>query len=446
MKNKSQLYVNVEKKRRSVRALLSKTMQSQSIDMQVILTQELIPIALIHVQSVLEDEVTQLTGRKYQRNDKRDCCRWGKQGGSVYLADQKVPIDVPRVRTRKEKGEIKLKTYEGLKSPHRLNESSFKKVLYGISCRRYGEASRTIPEAFGLSASTVSRKYIKESERKLKELQERRFDNYDIVAILIDGKVFQDDELIVALGITITGEKVVLGFVQSGGENASVCREFLENLLERGLRIDNGVLCVVDGSKGLIKGVKSAFGNKVLIQRCHWHKRENVISYLPKKKQESIRKELQCAFNMPVYETAVDAINKVREKLVPINESAVRSLDEGIEEVLTLHKLGMFEKVGKSLKTTNCIESLFSCVGQKTDKVDCWRNSNQKQRWLAASLLDIEPRLNKIKGCRYLPELREVIKKELSEKSGAKLLLTNMKPTAVMKEIVTEENLEFCLV
>jgi transposase-like protein len=118
--------------------------------------------------------------------------------------------------------------------------------------------------AFGLSASTISRRYIKESLWKLKELQKRRLDEYNIVAILIDGKTFKEDELIVALGITEEGKKVILGSRQSGTENARVSREFLEELLERGLKINEGILCVVDGSKGLIKGIKKAFGKKQL--------------------------------------------------------------------------------------------------------------------------------------------------------------------------------------
>ena len=118
----------------------------------------------------------------------------------------------------------------------------------------------------------------------------------------------REDEWIVALGITIEGKKIILGFIQSGTENGVVCREFLESLLERGLSIDNGLLCVVDGSKGLISGVKKAFGSNALIQRCHWHKRENVVKYLPKKKQATFRKKLQYAFDRPTYEEAKEAI------------------------------------------------------------------------------------------------------------------------------------------
>ena len=418
MKKETEICKNVKEKRKNMQNLLNILPELQNIDVRVEFIQELIPISLLHVQEMFEDETTQLVGKRYKRNNDSACYRWGRQGGSIYLGEQKVPVYVPRVRNKKGKGEVNLRAYELLKKPHHLDKGAFKKILYGISCRRYEEAGERIPEAFGLSASTISRRYIKASSQKLKESQERRLDEYDLVAIFIDGKIFKEDELIVALGITMEGKKVILGFVQSGTENAIVCQEFLESLIERGLKIDNGILCIVDGSKGLIKGVKKAYGDRVLIQRCQWHKRENVMSYLPQKEQDTFSKKLQHAFDKPNYVEAKEAIKKVREELAIINESAVRSLDEGVEEVLTLHRLGIFEKLGRSFKTTNCIESIFSGVEQTTGKVDCWRNSNQKQRWLASSLSAIEPRLNRICGYKYLSELRKAIRKEIKELRG----------------------------
>lgn len=137
------------------------------------------------------------------------------------------------------------------------------------------------------------------------------------------------------------------------------------------------------------------------------------MSYLPEKHKDRFRKALQKAYEKPDYDKVKRELTRTEKELSIINESAVGSLEEGLEETLTLHRLGLFDKLGKSLKTTNCIESLMALIGQKTDKVDYWKNSNQKQRWLAAALLDIEPRLNKIRGYRYLPQLREAIKREL---------------------------------
>jgi transposase-like protein len=273
-----------------------------------------------------------------------------------------------------------------------------------------------VPEAFGLSGSTISRRYIRASAGKLKELCERGLEGYDFVVLILDGKTFGCDEMVVALGVTVEGRKIPLGFIQTGAENERVCREMLEGLLERGLKVEEGLLCVIDGSKGLRKAIYGVFSNRALIQRCQWHKRENVVSYLPKSIQAGMRRKLQEAYQEPAYEGARENLLKIRKELQLINRSAVSSLDEGLEKTLTLHRLGLFRELGISLKTTNCIESLMALIGQKTNKVDYWKNSDQKHRWLATALLDIEPRLRKVKGYRYLPQLRTVIQREIEGK------------------------------
>jgi putative transposase len=188
---------------------------------------------------------------------------------------------VPRVRDGRRKREVRLKSYERLQEPRGADEGVLRRILSGLSCRKYEECAEAVPEAFGLSGSTISRRYIRASARALKEFCERRLEEYDFVALILDGKAFGADEMIVALGITVKGEKILLGFIQAGTENERVGREMLEGLLDRGLKMEEGLLCVIDGSKGLRKAVYEVFGNKVLVQRCQWHKRENVVSYLP---------------------------------------------------------------------------------------------------------------------------------------------------------------------
>lgn len=411
---------DVKSKRAMTEKLLERAQNAIERDVKIGLIQALIPLGLMHLQELLEEEVNTLAGDKYKRKGEDGCYRWTEQWGSVYIGEQKVPIKYQRVRKKNGK-EVKVEAYDRFKKPCDVNDSHLKKILHGLSCRRYRECCEMIPLVFGLSASAVSKRFIEASDRKLRELLERRLDSYDIVAIIIDGKSFQKDEMIIALGITVEGKKVILGFIQAATENTLVCRDFLWNLLDRGLKIGDGILCIVDGSKGLIKAVKDVFVNKVLIQRCEWHKRENVVSYLPDGKQDYFRKALQGAYEEPTYEGAKCSLERIRAELRLVNESAVRSLEEGFEETLTLHRLGLFDKLGKSLKTTNCLESVLALVEGKTGKVDYWMNSNQKQRWLASVLLDIEPRLNRVRGYRYLPELREAMRRELMpEKVEAK--------------------------
>ncbi len=215
--------------------------------------------------------------------------------------------------------------------------------------------------------------------------------------------------MVIALGVTIQGEKVVLGFVQTATENERVCSAFLRSLLDRGLNVDRGILCVMDGAKGLRKAVDKVFGTKAAVQRCQWHKRENVVRYLSKSQQPVFRRKLQRAYDQPTYGQAKTALKKVRAELGLLNQSAVASLDEGLEETLTLHRLGLFKELGRSFKTTNCIENLNSMIGDRTRKVDRWRNSEQKHRWLATAILDIEPRFRKVPAYRQLPRLRAAL-------------------------------------
>jgi transposase-like protein len=404
---------DVKARKAGVKELMDMDLGGLEMDVRVQLIQELIPLGLMHVGEVLREEIRSLAGDRYKRNGVSGHVRWGRQWGSVYLGEHKVPFLYQRVRDRRAGKEVELTAYKRLQGPQRMDEGILKKILLGLSCRRYKECSHAVPDAFGVAPSTVSRRFIRASTRKLQGFMERRLDTYDLVALIIDGKTFQEDEMIIALGVTVGGKKIVLGFIQAGTENASVCKDLLHSLLERGLDIRQGVLCVLDGSKGIRKAVEGVLGGYVLIQRCQWHKRENVVRYLSKEHQDLFRRKLQRAYQESTYEQTKETLLKVKKELSLINESAVRSLEEGLEETLTLHRLGLFEELGTSLKTTNCIESLMSLIGQMTDKVDHWKNSNQKQRWLATALVDIEPRLNRIKRYQYLPTLRVAIQREL---------------------------------
>jgi putative transposase len=386
----------------------------EDVNTTIALIQALIPLGLRAAGEALAAEVTRLVGPRYSRTSgSPGHVRWGHQRGSVYLADQKLPITYQRVRDLPRNQEVPLTTYQRLQVPRQADAGLFRKLLLGLSCRNYEVCAEAVPEAFGLSPSTVSRRFIRASARQLQALQERRLNTYDVVALLLDGKTFAEDRMVIALGITLTGEKVILGFVQTATENETVCAAFLRELVERGLRIEQGLLCVIDGAKGLRKAIQTVFGDHGIVQRCQWHKRENVLAYLPKRQRASFRRKLQAAYEQPAYEAATRALGRLRQELRLVNASAVTSLDEGFEETLTLHRLGLFPRLGVSLKTTNCLESINALLGQRTDKVDRWRTSDQKQRWLAAALLDIEPRLRRIKGFRALPLLRTALHAEL---------------------------------
>ena len=343
------------------------------VDAKVELIRSLIPLGLLHIEELLDEEVTALAGERYARKDPSvGGRRHGSNPGTVGLAGQRVPIRVPRIRHVTER-EIPLRSYEALHGDRAVNDLLLRRVLYGISCRNYAAAAEAIPGAIGLSGSTVSRAFIQASATKLRELQERDLSGEDVVALVLDGKTFAEATMVVALGITMTGDKRFLGFVETDTENEQVLTPFLRSLVERGLDVSQGLLVIVDGGKGLRAAVRKAFRHRALVQRCQWHKRENVVSYLAKREQ-------------PVPRSSRSSSDRSR------HSPSLRC---------------------RSLKTTNGLESINALIEERCAKVDHWQNSSQRQRWLATALLDIEPRLRKVMGYRHLPRLRDALKREL---------------------------------
>ena len=392
-----------------------------ALDGRIEAIQLLIPLGLQAVAAELERAVVELVGARYERKAAdQPLRRWGSQRGSVYLGDQKLPVEVPRVRNVADDSEISLAAYQTLQTPRNLDEGLLRRMLKGIATRNYEGCAETIPETFGLSSSTVSRRYVKATARKLAQFQERSLEEYDLVALFLDGKSFADEQIIIALGVTLDGQKIPLGFVQAATENERVCRRFLADLVDRGLQYEAGLLVVIDGAKGLYKAVMSTLKGYASVQRCQYHKRKNVESYLPKCEQSRIRRKMEVAYSKPTYEGASKALEALRPELELMNQSALSSLEEGMEETLTLHRLGLIPTLGQSFRTTNCIENVNSLLHQLTHNVRRWTNSAQRHRWVATALLDIEPRLRRIKGCRHLPMLRQALQTELGIKQLAK--------------------------
>lgn len=382
--------------------------RDMSFESRMSMIQMLIPLGMKAVEDELQREITEMAGERYSRGG--DIKRWGENPGSVYLGDQKVAAPVPRVRNVKTKTEVPLKTYERLQSPQVIDKMALSRVINGMSQRNYEKAAIAVPETFGIKKTSTCRRFIRASGKKLKELLERDLNSHDIVAIFMDGKAFAENEIVIALGVTINGDKVLLGFVETSTENHKVCKQFLISLKDRGLNLDNEMLFILDGGKGLFKGVKEVMGDKAIIQRCQWHKRENVVSYLDKESQDQFRRKLQAAYEQPTYEKAKKRLVAIKRELSLINQSAVASLEEGFEETLTLHRLGLFTKLGESFKTTNCIENVNKLLATKTDRVDRWQSSNQRQRWVATAMIEIEPGLRKVRGHKYLKDLRSAMK------------------------------------
>lgn len=397
------------------------TSDYEGLDMnsKAVMIDALIPLGLMMINELIEEEITDLLGGRYNRDERpQGLARYGSNPGSVSLAGQRFKREIPRVRDVINRREIKLKSIEALRCQgQRHNESLLKRVLWGLSCRNYAQAAEALPEALGLSASTVSRKFIEASEKELAALNTRELSSYDFTGLVIDGKSCADELILIAIGITLNGQKIPLGIAQMGSENERAVSEFLVGLETRGFSAEEGLLVVIDGSKGIHAAVKKVFGQRAVIQRCQWHKRENVVSYLPKEEQALWRKRLQNAYQKTTYTEAKQALDKLKKELALKNRSALASLEEGFEETLTLHRLRLFQELGFSLKTTNGLESINSLIEKCCGKVSYYKNSSQRLRWYAAALLDVEPRLHRINGHQHLSKLRQALQKDLKIKN-----------------------------
>ena len=283
--------------------------QVEDLDSRIEAIQWLIPLGLKAVTEELHRAVIELAGPRYQRKGSdQPLRRWGSQSGSVYLGDQKLPVEVPRVRNVASDTEVPLNAYQALQTPRQMDEGLLLRMLKGIATRHYEACAQAVPEAFGLSSSSVSRRYVKGTARKLAQFQERCLEGYDLVALFLDGKSFADEEIIIALGVTLDGQKIPLGFVQAATENERVCRRFLSGLVDRGLQYEAGLLVVMDGAKGLYKAVMSVLKGHACVQRCQYHKRQNVVSYLSKSAQSGIGRKMEAAYGKPTYEAAKKAL------------------------------------------------------------------------------------------------------------------------------------------
>ena len=313
-------------------------------------------MGLVLAEQLMESEACELVGPYHKRKRDRRYYRWGKEAGYIVLGGQKFPVLRPRVRSL-EGQEAVLQTYLRLQSDGDRQRGVLKRLLAGVSSRDYSKVLEDFYDAYGIAKSTVSRTFIRASEAKLKELFERDLSSLELVSIIIDGFEFQGHLVVVSLGIDTQGRKHILGLWEGVTENSELCISLLRDLVSRGLKTNRSYLFVIDGSKALKKGIIKVFGERTFIERCLVHKKRNVLDHLPKSYHREVGRMLEAAWNMFGYKEAKKELKNILSYLKQINPSAARSLEEGLEETLTLHRLGVPESLRRPLQSTNIIES-----------------------------------------------------------------------------------------
>jgi len=369
----------------------------------------LLEIGRTMAETIMYIEREELSGPEYHPISSK-IKKWASQGGSIYLGDQKISVEHPRLRGKK--GEMALESYQKLKEPGSFSEELLCKILRGISSQRYSETVVEAANAFGVSASSVSRHIVSITTKKLKDFKERDLSDFKTFAIFIDtihraGKAFM-----VALGIDAEGQKRVLGFWEGATENNEVCKGLFMDLEGRGLKLTKKVMWVTDGGSGIIKALKEKFGKKLIHQRCTIHKDRNIQKHLPKRYRKEAHRQFRTALEQSKYKDARQMLLEFERWLRGINESAADSLLEAIEEILTLHRLKVPALLRKTLHTTNPIESMFSTVRDCEGNIKRYRGSRMSQRWLATVCLHCEKGFRRVKGFASIHDVIATIEAE----------------------------------
>jgi transposase-like protein len=368
-----------------------------------------VEIGLLVAADILKDEVSRLCGARYQHQDDRTHTRYGRQGGVVILGGQKLPIERPRVRRADGGGEVGLETYARLQDPDAMPRAVLRRMIRGVSTRDYEDVIDTARDGFGVDKSSVSRDFVRASAADVKALAERRFEEVRFPVVMIDGVEYAGETMVVALGITEDGTKRILGLRQGATENAEVCTALLEDLGQRGLDTTKPTLLVLDGSKALYAAVKRVWGKNAVIQRCQVHKKRNIKAHVPEKHWPELERRLSAAYQETEYETAKRSLEGTATWLGRINPDAAASLREGLEETLTVIKLGVPGVLRRSLATTNPIESALSVTRRVTARVTRWRDGDMRKRWCVAGLLRAETKFRRLKGHRAMPTLLKAL-------------------------------------
>ena len=371
------------------------------------------------MQTVMEEEVRHLAGERHQQHEGRRAHRWGKEDGYCVVDGQKVPIQKTRLRTP-DKREQRLGSYELFQRSGPLQAGVWDKMMRGLSTRNYGAVVKDFHNAYGVEKSAVSENFIEVSREKVKQLMERPLGELRLCAVLIDGTPFKDRQMIAALGIGCDGTKTVLGIREGATENTAVVSALLSELVERGLDFSTPRLYVLDGGKALAAAVRKHAGEAAFIQRCQVHKKRNVVDHLPDEHKADVRRKMQNAYAMAEYADAKRALEQLHRKLMDLNPSAARSLEEGMEETLTVHKLRVPDQLRRTLCCTNVIESAFSIVETVCRNVKRWRDGDHIERWVGSGLLVAERQFRRVIGHRQIPLLLSSMVTAASKKSLAK--------------------------
>lgn len=370
------------------------------------------------LSEMMEQDATAVCGARHTRDETRRAHRWGRTKGKVGFHGGKIAVERPRVRDFGGE-EHTLPSWERAVGENWLGEWAMNQMLINVSTRKFKRSVRLpggdIPAAdgAGLSKSATSRRFVALSAARMKEWMETRLDHLDLLVIQIDGIHMAEDMLLVAaIGVDATGEKHPLGVVEGATENAATARALIANLIDRGLDPAARRLFIIDGSKALSTAIRRAFGRDTPIQRCQVHKARNILERLPKSMHASVRSVLRQAWELDDAAKAEKLLRNLARRLNADWEGVAGSILEGIDEMLTVTRLGVPRELRRSLACTNIIENVMGAVRRVCRNVKHWRSPSMAMRWTAAAMMEAKKGFRRLKAHKQLPALRAALDRQ----------------------------------
>jgi putative transposase len=372
------------------------------------------------VHELMASEIEEVCGPRGKHDPERVAYRHGSDDGEVTLGSRRVALERPRMRAKDGGGEVPVATYEHFASRDALSAVVLERMLAGVSTRRFQRTQEPVGEqveaqARSTSKSAVSRTFVARTSETLKALMDRRLEDVRLAVLMLDGIVLKDHTNVVALGITTDGVKVPLGLWEGSTENKTIATSLLSDLVARGLDVEQGVLVVIDGSKALRAAVNAVLGPRTPVHRCVRHKERNVLDHLPERDRPEVKRRLRRAWAREDHRQALGELQALAAELQRSHPGAASSLKEGMQETLTVTRLGVRGALKRTLQSTNPCESMIECVRRSSRNVKRWQSGEMCLRWTAAGMLEAERQFRRIVGHADLAKLAFTIEAEITQ-------------------------------
>jgi putative transposase len=378
-----------------------------------------VAVGLRVMGELMDAEITAAAGPKHAKQPHRSAHRHGTTPGSVVLGGRRVPVDRPRARTLDGR-EVQLPTYQAFAADDLLSQVVMERMLAGLATRRHRGVGEPVGAAVQATArstskSAVSRRFVAQTAKALEELLGRDLTGLQVAVLMVDGICIAEHCCVVALAICADGTKLPVGLWLGSTENTTVVSHLLADLVDRGLDASKGLLVVIDGAKALHRAVRKVFGEAALIQRCTLHKRRNVTDHLPELERGRVDAKLARALNHPDPAAGLRATRDLARTLHARHPGAAASLQEGLEEMFTVRRLGVSDRLARTLTSTNPVESMISIARTTTRNVKRWKDGQMVCRWTAAGMLAAERSFRRVKGCKDMPALMAALARHVEE-------------------------------